>query len=105
MEKTIKGFLAQRGVGIIGVAGIHPLSSVPEEFSPQAVLAAAKTVICYAVPIPKGGVYADSHSLDLYWGSLLALLQDGLPIPGHHDLIAAFLPRGRNKRSGGHSDR
>jgi epoxyqueuosine reductase QueG len=52
---------------MVGISGIRPLSLVPEEFSPQAVLAAAKTVICYAVPIPKGVVYADSHSLDLYW--------------------------------------
>ena len=67
MGTEIKDFLAQRGIPLVGISGISPLPSVPEDFSPQCLLKAAKSVICYGVPIPKGVVYADSHALELYW--------------------------------------
>ena len=63
----IREFLAARGIPIVGMAGMDRSPSVPDEFSPQAILGSARTVVCYGVPIPKGILYATNHSLALYW--------------------------------------
>jgi len=67
IEVKVKDFLNDEGIPIMGVAAMRQLPSVPEPFSPQAILNGAKSIICYGVPIPKGVVYADSNDLALYW--------------------------------------
>lgn len=67
IEVEIRDFLVGDGFPIFGVAAVTKLSSLPVEFSPQALLEDAKSVICYGVPIPKGIIYAKENSLALYW--------------------------------------
>jgi epoxyqueuosine reductase len=67
IESEIQGLLRDRGISIIGIAGVGQLPSVPEPFTPQAMLKEAKSVICYGVPIPQGVLYAESEPLALYW--------------------------------------
>jgi len=67
LEIDIKNFLGDEEIHLSGIAEIHGVPSVPEDFSPHAVLPDARSVICYGVPIPKGVLYADNHDLSLYW--------------------------------------
>lgn len=67
IEVEIKDFLNNKGIPIVGIATTYQLPSVPEDFSPQGILKTARAIICYGVPIPKGIINADSHSLALYW--------------------------------------
>jgi len=67
LEIDVINFLGDEGIQLSGVADIHGVPSVSEDFSPQAVLHDAKSVICYGIPIPKGVLYADKHDLSLYW--------------------------------------
>lgn len=67
IEVKIRRLLDSRGILVMGISPVVPLPAVPERFSPQALLKQARSVICYAVPMPKGIVFADSNDLDLYW--------------------------------------
>jgi epoxyqueuosine reductase QueG len=66
-EAEINDFLKGQGIPIKGVSALYRLPDVPENFSPEAILKGAKSVICYGVPIPKGVIYAQNNGLDLYW--------------------------------------
>ena len=63
----ISDFLRKEGISIFGVAAVRQLQSIPNSFSPQVLLKGAKSVICYGTQIPKGLLYVESNSLDLYW--------------------------------------
>ena len=67
IEVEVKDFLNGEGIPIMGISAMCQLPSVPEDFSPQAILKGAKSIICYVVPIPKGVVYADNNDLVLFW--------------------------------------
>ncbi len=51
----------------MAIATTRRLPSVPEDYSPAAVLAGARSIICYGVPIPKGIIHADDDNPDVYW--------------------------------------
>jgi epoxyqueuosine reductase QueG len=51
----------------MGIAATRDLPSIPRQFSPDTLLDGARSVICYAVPIPKGIVHAGRDHLHLYW--------------------------------------
>jgi epoxyqueuosine reductase QueG len=67
LEGDVRNFLDYEGMQLSGIADIRGVPSVPEDFTPQAVLNGAKSVICYGIAIPKGVLYADNHDLSLYW--------------------------------------
>lgn len=67
IRRKISDLFTNEGISIHGVATAKQLSSLPESFSPRALLKGAKSVICYGVQIPKGLIYAESNSLGLYW--------------------------------------
>jgi epoxyqueuosine reductase len=67
ITNLILDFLNARGIRLVGAARATQIESVPEDFAPQSILRSARTVICYAVPIPKGVVYAERNSLELFW--------------------------------------
>ena len=52
---------------MMGMCSVAPLPQISEQFSPQALLKDAKSVICYGMPIPKGIVFSENSDLDLYW--------------------------------------
>lgn len=61
-------FLNGKGIDIVGFVSIKdetPLTS--KDFSPQQLLEEAKSVICFAVPIPRGVIYSGSNDALLYW--------------------------------------
>jgi epoxyqueuosine reductase QueG len=63
----IRNFLNSQGISVWGISSAEQGPSVPEQFTPQALLKQAKSVICYGLPIPRGIVFADKNDLDLYW--------------------------------------
>lgn len=67
IEADISDFLHDEGITLVGIAEADGLPSVPDDFSPHAILREAQSVICFAVPIPKGILYADHHGKELYW--------------------------------------
>jgi epoxyqueuosine reductase QueG len=66
-EAEIRDCLAAEGISVMGVAATRHLPSVPDGFSPVAVLKDSRSIICYGVPIPKGVIYADDDNPDVYW--------------------------------------
>ena len=61
-------FLEKKEISIIGFASTEDdLYQIPVEFSPQALLVEANTVICFGVPIPKGVIYTKSNDNLVYW--------------------------------------
>lgn len=64
----IKDFLKKRDIGIVGLADINNSKySVPEDFTPKKLLKDAKSIICYAQPIPRGVIYSESNDALLFW--------------------------------------
>jgi epoxyqueuosine reductase QueG len=61
-------FLKRNNIENVGFTPIDNTNiSVPKEFYPKAILKEAQSIICYALPIPKGVLYADSHDELLFW--------------------------------------
>ena len=67
LHGELRDFLKTRSVPLVGIAPISQLPNVPEDFSPEQILRGARSVVCYGVPIPRGVVHAEAHSLALYW--------------------------------------
>lgn len=67
LQGELRDFLKTRSVPLVGIAPISQLPNVPEDFSPEQILRGARSVVCYGVPIPRGVVHAEAHSLALYW--------------------------------------
>jgi epoxyqueuosine reductase QueG len=66
-QAEIGDLLAREEISVMGTAAIRRLRSIPQDFSPEAVLTGARSIICYGVPIPKGIIYADDDHPDVYW--------------------------------------
>lgn len=64
---AVKDFLGVSGSPVVGISPASRLPSVPVDFSPQHILHPARSVICYGLPIPRGILHAENHSLALYW--------------------------------------
>ncbi len=67
MTDEIGVFLRQRGILLFGAAAPRQLDEVPDRFSPQSILPGARSVICFALPIPRGVLHAESNSSLLFW--------------------------------------
>jgi len=65
-SKEIVEYLNQQGAELVGFATIdEKLNS--GELSPLELLGDAKSIICFAVPIPKGILYSKSNDTLLFW--------------------------------------
>jgi len=62
----LDGFFNAEGIHLIGISGISDLSTLSGEFSPEKILKNAVSVICYAMPIPRGVIHAQNHANALY---------------------------------------
>jgi len=63
----IAEFLTSENVDIFGFTPITSnIPSIPEDFSPRKMLKEARSIVCYAIPIPKGVIYSDSHDKILF---------------------------------------
>ena len=61
-------FLNKRDVEIIGFADTKKSKYlVPEDFTPKSILKDGRSIICYALPIPKGVIYSKSNDNLLFW--------------------------------------
>jgi epoxyqueuosine reductase QueG len=68
MEKAqIIEFFISKDLPVSGIAAVCELPHVPEGFSPTDMLEGAASIICYAVPIPKGIIRANRNGLALFW--------------------------------------
>ncbi len=67
VRDDINGFISGEGLSIYGVAAVKQLPKIPESFSPRALLKNAESIVIYGMQIPKGIIYAERNSLDLYW--------------------------------------
>lgn len=66
--KEIADLLRRENVDILGFAQItSEIPSVSEDFSPKKLLKEARSVVIFAIPIPKGVLYSDSHDKLLFW--------------------------------------
>jgi epoxyqueuosine reductase QueG len=64
----IIAFLKENDIEIFGFTTVNNvIPSIPEDFSPQKMLKEAQSIICYAIPIPKGIIYSASHEKLLFW--------------------------------------
>ncbi|MFZ2447570.1 MAG: hypothetical protein WAW37_14540 [Syntrophobacteraceae bacterium] len=67
MIDEIGDFLNHSGIPIFGTAKARTLTEVPAEFSPQSIMKGARSVLCFAVPTPKGIIQAENNFSLLYW--------------------------------------
>lgn len=67
IDASMREFLVSRDVKAAGIAQVNRIPSVPVEFSAEAVLEKATSVICYGMPIPSGILKADRNALALHW--------------------------------------
>ena len=67
MKNEIISFLGKRGISLSGISEPKELSKIPAQFSPQSILKNCRSVLCYAVPIPKGILRAETDSSLLFW--------------------------------------
>ena len=64
----ITKFLRKKGTDIIGYTSVkNNIPSIPEDFTPSKILNQARSIVCYAFPIPKGVIFANSQSTLVYW--------------------------------------
>ncbi len=64
----VYNFLQMKGIEIVGIASMNNKSLQKQNrFHPQEIQENAKSVICYAIPIPKGIILSKSYELLLYW--------------------------------------
>jgi epoxyqueuosine reductase len=67
IESAIRELLSSGEVRATGIAPVNRIASVPDDFSAEAVLEGAKSVLCYSVPIPMGILSANRNALALHW--------------------------------------
>ena len=67
MKDEIQQLLGKHGISVVGISAARHLPGVPSDFSPHALLGNAASVICFGVPVPRGILHANAHSLMLYW--------------------------------------
>ncbi len=67
MEDKLYNHLVQKGITLFGVGEPRVPTEVPVSFSPGAILKEARSVLCYAIPVPKGLLHAGSNSSLLFW--------------------------------------
>ncbi len=67
MADGILDLLGKRGISLFGVSEPERDSRVPPEFTPGAILKGTRSVLCFAFPIPKGILHAETHSSLLFW--------------------------------------
>ena len=67
IKSEIGDLLHNEGVPIFGISAVKQLDRVPQDFSPEALLTDARSIVIYGIPTPKGIVYAKYNALALYW--------------------------------------
>ncbi len=67
MTDETGAFLTQRGIMLFGAAAPRKLDEVPDRFSPENILPGARSIICFAVPVPRGVMLAESNFSLLFW--------------------------------------
>ena len=63
----LNDLLVKKGVSLHGIAEPKQLAGIPEQFSPAHILKNSRSVLCFAVPIPKGILHSENHSSLLFW--------------------------------------
>ncbi|HYA41230.1 MAG TPA: hypothetical protein VEF34_08000 [Syntrophobacteraceae bacterium] len=67
MKDAIDDLLSKRGISLFGVSEPKQFDEMPAQFTPAHILSSTRSVLCYAVPIPKGILHAEDHSSLLFW--------------------------------------
>jgi epoxyqueuosine reductase len=67
MKNEIMSLLGKRGISLFGISESPELAEIPVQFSPRSILKDCRSVLCYAVPIPKGILHAENDSSLLFW--------------------------------------
>jgi len=67
MKNEIISILGNRGISLFGISEPKELAEVPAQFSAQSILKDCRSVLCYAVPIPKGILHAEANCSPLFW--------------------------------------
>ncbi len=67
MKYKLLDLLAQRCIPLFGAARPDVPAEVHSHSSPDSILREARSVLCYAIPIPKGLLLAGANSSLLFW--------------------------------------
>lgn len=67
MMEKIGDFLKRRGIALFGTGKPYPPMVMPAQFTARSIVKEAQSLLCYAVPIPKGIVQAAANFDLLYW--------------------------------------
>jgi epoxyqueuosine reductase QueG len=63
----IINLLGKRGIPLSGISEPKELAGITAQFSPASILKDCRSVLCHAVPIPKGILHSESNSSMLFW--------------------------------------
>jgi epoxyqueuosine reductase len=67
LKSKVHEMLNHEGISLVGVADATALTSKYNEFSPRALLSGARSVIIFAIPIPRGVTSTPDNNLLQYW--------------------------------------
>lgn len=67
MIDGISDILRKRGIPLSGIAEPKKIAEIPEHFTPVNILKNTRSVLCYALPIPRGILYSENYSPLLFW--------------------------------------
>jgi epoxyqueuosine reductase len=67
MKNEIISLLDKREISLFGISESKELTEIPAQFSPRSYLKDCRSVLCYAVPIPKGILHAPTDSSLFFW--------------------------------------
>ncbi len=67
MKNEIISLQGRRGISLFGISEPKKLAEVPAQFSPHSILKDCRSVLCYAIPIPRGILHAETDCSSLFW--------------------------------------
>jgi epoxyqueuosine reductase QueG len=63
----IKALLSQNSMPVLGITGAASLQTEPLGYRPSDMLASAKSILCFGIPVPKGIFKCQERSEWMYW--------------------------------------
>jgi hypothetical protein len=67
IEEELKNIFLQNHIPVFGIAKASSLKTEPSGYRPLDMLASAKNVLCFGIPVPKGIFKCQEKSEWMYW--------------------------------------
>ncbi len=65
--EEMKNLLSQNHIPVFGIAKASSLEKEPSGYRPSDMLASAKSILCFGIPVPKGIFKSEERSEWMYW--------------------------------------